>query len=77
MAEWSKANDSKSFNSFTIRGFESHPLRVIYETKDAIGCQKAKIPSDILKVRISKANLVSLNATRCFFKNHLYQPSSN
>lgn len=27
MAEWSKANDSKSFNSFTIRGFKSHPLR--------------------------------------------------
>ena len=29
VAEWSKANDSKSFNRSTIRGFESHPLRPI------------------------------------------------
>ena len=27
VAEWSKANDSKSFNRVPIRGFESHPLR--------------------------------------------------
>ena len=35
VAEWSKANDSKSFNRQTIRGFESHPLRFNYLISDA------------------------------------------
>ena len=29
VAEWSKANDSKSFDGKTVRGFESHPLRIL------------------------------------------------
>ena len=65
MAEWSKANDSKSFNGQTVRGFESHPLRFVDVTKDAIGCHKSKILSHILEIRINKAKLVSLSATRC------------
>ena len=43
---------------------EFHPLRFIDVTKDAIGCHESKIPSHILEIRINKAKLVSLSATR-------------